>query len=360
MAGYGEDLLFDNPELAFAPQRVGINRPGYTRIPPPKPAVKLPSGYLKIPPPAVAFGPLAQDRLAAQQAPAMTGSGLQSVTPTQIPFEQAESNLIGQQAESARAAPGGARVNDWDRIAANNKALSALFGQYHGGMSRGEYMQSAQSPLGATVYRADPGTRDFTVNPVAAAMGGGDRMANQQKIVDAMLARGGTMTNSPSFANALGANQEYQQNAQNAVQRQLGQSQAGALTSRAATDAGQLEYQKALLPSQLAKSQAEADFIKAQAAGVPKDLELKAQDIASRTEQAKLHGASLRDVAQIEAASRDAARNDPNMINIGYGGAGLTPPIRSREQAGIPIAPDERLQSLGLPTEGLSQALQQI
>ncbi len=216
-----------------------------------------------------------------------------------------------------------------------------------------------------------------------------------------MLARGGSLANSPSFGNALAANQEYQQNAQNEVQRNLGKSQIASALARSQTEAGtlglgrenlaferekfadplsregirsevdykkalagvqqgQLENQKALLPIQTMEAQGKAELAKAQAAGVSRGLDIQSQELATRIKEAELRGASAREIAQIEAASKDAARNDPNMINIGYGGAGLTPPIRSREQAGIPIAPDERLQSLGLPTEGLSQALQQI
>jgi hypothetical protein len=417
MADFATDLIFDNPDISFAPKRVGINAPGRIRAVPPKPGVRMPDGSIKMSPPPVVFGSGGAERdtakwgrvgqdvaanLARSQAMAAPAPGMQSVAPqAPIPFGQAELNLINQHADVAQAA--GSGVNDYPRIAAHRKELSDLFAKYHGGMSRGQWMQSSQSPLGATVFRADPGTREFTVNPLQEALGSQDRLTNQQRVVDAMLARGGLASNSESLRNAVGFNQEYQGQAAGEMERQIGLKQAGAAEAQAqahgatarATEAGvglgqsRLAFEKeqaaqalaferekyndpqrrAEIDARVATLRSEATAHAASARLGEGRLALEREQLPMQRQKAQAESglltaqaAALPESNKIERekiAADQAKLQNPTFRAATLAGANVPLPPGLQEEIGLTPSGAERLKSLGLPNS-LMGALQQL
>lgn len=139
-------------------------------------------------------------------------------------FVGAEADLIRQQADESQAA--GSPINDWPRVDEHRQALADLYKAYHGGQTRGEVTQGVgvQSPGMApqvgvrTLYRADPGTRQF-------AFGGGDQAAQ----IAAAQGAGGTVGNSPQLADMIAQQTAAQDSAAKTTQAQAEKLKAEAL-----------------------------------------------------------------------------------------------------------------------------------
>ncbi len=169
---------------------------------------------------------------------ALQGGGPPSFGTAAPPFEQAELDLIRRQAEEAKRA--GSPINDWPRVGANSQALADLYSGYHGGRSRGEVAQGVGVPVGpasrvgvgTTLYRADPGTRQFTFR-------GGDPTGDPSGYLAGQIAAaqgaGGTPENSPQVYNMVG-----QQTAQQDATAKLAHAKAEQLKGEALM--GQTDY----------------------------------------------------------------------------------------------------------------------
>ncbi len=169
---------------------------------------------------------------------ALQGGGPPAFGGAAPPFEEAELDLIRRQAEEAKRA--GSPINDWPRVGANSQALADLYSGYHGGRTRGEVAQGVGVPatptpkvgVGTTLYRADPGTRQFTFR-------GGDPTGDPSGYLAGQIAAaqgaGGTPENSPQVYNMVG-----QQTAQQDATAKLAHAKAEQLKAEALM--GQTDY----------------------------------------------------------------------------------------------------------------------
>ncbi len=178
------------------------------------------------------FGKALVNPLAAAMGPPVPGVAPDSG------FQGAESDMINYLADDAKAA--GSPINDWARVNENRQALADLYKSYHGGRTRGEVTQGVgvQVPGAApqvgvrTLYRADPGTRQF-------AFSGGDPAAQ----IAAAQGAGGTIGNSPQLADMISQQSVAQKAATDAAMAKAEQTKADASTKLAGTEQAKVDLE---------------------------------------------------------------------------------------------------------------------